>query len=277
MSNINKYFNKISKKRDLSSGSNPEEERKKAREGSSTTSENDAADNEVFQQISSTSDNSDVLEYLKTLEVKISEIYNLSNDTRSTQIKGDKQLEDLTLSVKTMSDKFDEFEKDRKEKEKIIKGLKQEVSSLKERVEELEKISDDHEQYSRRNCLLLHGIEEEKDEVTDDKVISVLQEKMELQIDKEDLDRSHRIGKPSPQKKRPIIVKFARYNIRKSAYSHKKRLKNTGISITESLTAFRMEQLKKAREEHGFQNVWTHDGKILFKENGSNSTKLFYG
>ena len=38
-----------------------------------------------------------------------------------------------------------------------------------------------------------------------------------------------------------------------------------------------MEQLKKAREEHGFQNVWTHDGKILFKENGSNSTKIFYG
>ena len=59
-----------------------------------------------------------------------------------------------------MSDIFDEFEKDRKEKEKIIKGLKQEVSSLKERVEKLEKIGDDHEQYFRRNCLLLHGIEE---------------------------------------------------------------------------------------------------------------------
>ena len=225
MSNINKYFNKISKKRDLSGDSNPEEEKKKAREGSSTTSKNVAADNEVFQQITSpsdtTSDHSDVLEYLKTLEIKISEIY----DTRSMQIKGDKQLEDLTLSVKTMSHKFDEFEKDRKEKEKIIKGLKQEVSSLKERVEELEKIGDDHEQYSRRNCLLLYGIEEENDEVTDDKVISVLQEKMELHIDKEDLDRSHRIGKPSPRKKRPIIVKFSRYNIRKSAYSHKKRLK----------------------------------------------------
>ena len=175
MSNINKYFNKISKKRDLSG--HPEEEKKKAREGSSITSENVAADNEVFQQITSPSDNSDVLEYLKTLEIKISEIYNLSNDTRSTQIKCDKQLEDLTLSVKTMSDKFDEFEKDRKEKEKIIKGLKQEVSSLKERIEELENIGDDHEQYSRRNCLLLHGIEEEKDEVNDDKVISVLQEK----------------------------------------------------------------------------------------------------
>ena len=39
-----------------------------------------------------------MLEYLKTLEVKISEIYNLSNDARSMQIKGDKQFDDLRQS-----------------------------------------------------------------------------------------------------------------------------------------------------------------------------------
>ena len=109
--NINKYFNEISKKRDFSGESNLEEDRKKAREGSSTTSNNDATEDEVFQQVSTTNDISEVLEYLKTLEVKISEIYNLSNDTRSMQIKGDKQLEDLTQTVK-----LNEFEKDRQEK-----------------------------------------------------------------------------------------------------------------------------------------------------------------
>ena len=65
-------------------------EKKKHREGSSTTSNNDAAEDGVFQQVSKTNDISEVLEYLKTLEVKISEIYNLSNDARSMQIKGDK-------------------------------------------------------------------------------------------------------------------------------------------------------------------------------------------
>ena len=45
----------------------------------------------------------------------------------------------------------------------------------------------------------------------------------------------------------------------------------------ESLTACRMEELSKARNEHGFKNVWTIDGTILFKENGSNKAKLFYG
>ena len=39
------------------------------------------------------------------------------------QIKGDKQLEELKSSVEIMSDKFDEYEKDRKEKEKNHKWI----------------------------------------------------------------------------------------------------------------------------------------------------------
>ena len=167
-----------------------------------------------------------MLEYLEALEVKMSEIYNLSNDTRSMQIIGDKQLADLTQSVKLMSEKFDEFEKDRKEKEKIITSLKQEVNGQKERVESLEKVSDNHEQYSRRNYLLIHGTEENKDEVTDDVVVNMLQNKLELEISKKDIDRSHRIGKPSPRKKRPITGKFVRYNDRHKAFSNKKRFRN---------------------------------------------------
>ena len=38
------------------------------------------------------------------------------------QIKGDKQLAELTESVQHMSDKFDDFKKDRKENEETIKN-----------------------------------------------------------------------------------------------------------------------------------------------------------
>ena len=78
------------------------------------------------------------------------------------QIKGDKPLEELKSSVEVMSDKFDEYKKDRKEKEKIINGLQNGVSSLKERIDLLDKKSDDSEQYFRRNCLLVHGVEEQE-------------------------------------------------------------------------------------------------------------------
>ena len=76
-----------------------------------------------------------------------------------------------------------------------------------------------------------------------------------------DIDRSHRIGKYSSRKKRPIIVKFVRYKDRHKAYTNKKRLKDSKISITESLTGCRMRQLNKARDKHRFRNVWNHDGK----------------
>ena len=71
------------------------------------------------------------------------------------QIKGNKQLADLTQSVELMSEKLDDS-KNRQEKVKIINSLKQEVNGLKEKVESLEEFSDDHEKYSRRNCLLIH-------------------------------------------------------------------------------------------------------------------------
>ena len=66
---------------------------------------------------------------------------------------------------------------------------------------------------------------------------------MNVEISKNDINRSHEIGKPNPGKKRPKIVKFIRYNIRKKIYSNKKKLKDSGNFITESFTAAKMEQL----------------------------------
>ena len=71
--------------------------------------------------------------------------------------------DNLSQSVKLMSEKFDDFEKYCKDTEKIKNSLKQ-VNGLKERVKSLEKVSDDHEQYPRRTCSLFHRIEEGKDE-----------------------------------------------------------------------------------------------------------------
>ena len=48
-----------------------------------------------------------------------------------------------------------------------------------------------------------------------------------------------------------------------------------GVSITETFTVKRMELLKKAREEHGFTNMWTTDGRILFKCSNEKKSNLF--
>ena len=37
-----------------------------------------------------------------------------------------------------------------------------------------------------------------------------------------------------------------------------------------------MGELSKARQQHGFGNVWSSDGKILFKDSTDNKIKVFY-
>ena len=166
----------------------------------------------------------------------------------------------------------------RKKKKKIINGLKNEVRSLKERIDLLENKSDDSEQYSRRNCLLVHGVEEQEQENTDNIVLNVIKEHLDIELSVKDLDRSHRICKSNAKsKRRPIIVKFISYNDHSEIFNNKKRLKGTGVSITESLTAERMRQLKIARDQFGFKDVWSIDGRIMYKDSTSTKPKLFYG
>ena len=177
-----------------------------------------------------------------------------------------------------MSDKCNEQEKDWKEKEKIINGLQNEVSSLKERTDLLEKKSDDSEQYSRRNCLQVHGGEEQEQENTDNIVVNVIKEHLVMELSVKDVERSHRFGKSnSKSKRRPTIVKFISQNDRREIFINKERLKGTGVSITESITPGRMPQLRTARDQFGFNNVWSIDRRIMYKDRTSTKAKLFYG
>ena len=59
--------------------------------------------------------------------------------------------------------------------------------------------------------------------------------------------------------------------------SKRKKLKAKNISITESLTRYRMSVLNEAREKYGFKNVWTYDGRILYKDNNDGQKiKIYY-
>ena len=68
------------------------------------------------------------------------------------------------------------------------------MDSLSTKIEKLEKLQGQEEQYSRRNCLLVHVIAEEKEEITNEKIINTLNEKLDLDITLQDIKRTHRIG-----------------------------------------------------------------------------------
>ena len=119
----------------------------------------------------------------------------------------------------------------------------------------LEKQIDRQEQYLRRNCILLHGIPECNGEVTDDVAVKTICENINDNIvTVDDIDRSHRIGKYEPMKKnsRPVIVKFARYNVRDRVFSNKRKLKGKQISISESFFKVAFDEVKRSKRSIHF-------------------------
>ena len=67
-----------------------------------------------------------------------------------------------------------------------------------------------------------------------------------------------------------------RYNSHNRIYRNEKRMKGTGISVMESLTAKRINLLEKARKEYTFNDVWSQDGKIMFFDKNTNKVKTYY-
>ena len=279
---IGKYF---SKKRDLSSNnSNDGEVAKKVREDvqGSASSDSFICTDDVFATALESPNCKDILFMtLKKLDLQMKEIHALSQENKESNIKGECHLAGVAESISLMNEKFedinkkfDNYEKERKEKEKEIKDLKEKVLILSNEKKDLEQIIDRQEQYSRRNCILIHGVKEEQSEDTDNVLVKLIKDNLEEDVDLTELNRSHRIGKKkSNGKARPIIVKFARYNVRRKVFYNKKKLKGKNISITESLTKYRMEKFQEARELYDRKNVWT-DVHIMFKVN--NEVKIFY-
>ena len=204
MEGIRKYFSK--KKRDLSDQSQGGDERLKVREGSSASSTDNT---DVFGDGLESADCKAILfNCLKNLEVKVKAIFDLTNTTNESQIKGEQQLKCLTDSVEFISARFDEYEADRKKKDEMINSLEEKVLGLTEKVDKLSSLVGRQKQYSRRNCILIHGVKENQNEDTDEVVINKIKSEMDLDISPRDIDRTHKIGVPTKGKNRPIIVQF---------------------------------------------------------------------
>ena len=95
---------------------------------------------------------------------------------------------------------------------------------------------DRQEQYSRRNCILIHGLKEQN-ESTNDRVLELFREQLNEDTLLVDLDRTHRIWEKrhSNSKPHPVIAKFAQYNIREKVFRSKKKLREKILALQKIL------------------------------------------
>ena len=93
------------------------------------------------------------------------------------------------------------------------------VTELTDKVSNLSEQGGKQKQYSRQNCLLIHGVEENQKYDTDASSINIINEHLGLDIQLSEIDRTHRIGNKNRARKkgRAIITKFTRYKTRNRA------------------------------------------------------------
>ena len=161
-----------------------------------------------------------------------------------------------------------------------INELNDEIANLRADVKQLKELNDDYEQRNRNECLVVHGIPETQGIEDTDKLVSDnLSEKLEIDLTPNLIKRSHRLGprktkeagrtrsqtSNATQSPRPIIFRLHSYRNRHEIFTKKKKLKGSGITITENLTRTRLKLYKDASEKFGRGNVWTLEGRITVK------------
>lgn len=86
----------------------------------------------------------------------------------------------------------------------------------------------------------LFGISDAKEETwarSEEHVVSFCREKLRVSLDPADIERAHRMGRYTEAKKRPIIVKFARFKTKSLILSATSQLKNSGYTVREDYSA----------------------------------------
>ena len=110
LTDTTEYFDRKSKKRDLSGNSNQKEGAKKLKEGSLNTSRASDIPNEVFTGSLKLPDCVNILFCcIKNVEKQITQIFENTKEMKEGQIKSEKQLPELTKVIDFISNKFDEY------------------------------------------------------------------------------------------------------------------------------------------------------------------------
>ncbi|CAF0953398.1 unnamed protein product [Didymodactylos carnosus] len=157
----------------------------------------------------------------------------------------------------------------------ISQTVKKAIAPFEKRIDELEiqlsKLQiafDDLSTYNRRTNLRFNGIAEDIGKDTDQLIINICA-KIDIDINKEDISVSHRIGKINNsmgQRPRAIIVRLLRYRIRQMIVRNKKKLE-CGISINEDLTKLNLSIFKYARSKCvENKRIYTSNSKVMYND-----------
>ena len=149
-----------------------------------------------------------------------------------------------------------------------ISTLKDDNKKLRDDLDETNEKLNDLEQYGRRYNLVISNPnwDENRNENTD-ALVHELAWNLGIQLPPWAIDRSHRIGKPHPNRPRNILVRFTGYRPREALYGARINLNNQSkIYINEDLTTSNSKLFYEARilkKQGKIDSALTRDGRIF--------------
>ncbi|XP_037502608.2 uncharacterized protein LOC119377056 [Rhipicephalus sanguineus] len=121
-----------------------------------------------------------------------------------------------------------------------VDALNSKTGQLTHRMCDIEERLDDLENRSRRNNLIFYGFPDTNPKETyaqsEQIIIDHCLKCFGLTVVTKDIERAHRLGRYSTNRKRPIIVKLSSFKTKESILSNGPKLKGTNLSIGEDFT-----------------------------------------
>lgn len=149
----------------------------------------------------------------------------------------------------------------------------QELEALRQDIKNMETKSSDSKQDEMCNNLIINGIPESQSENAPREVCKLVKQHLKIDISTIDIDYCYRLGRPDPQKVRPVAVRFVNRWVRDDIFKTKKNLKGSGLVITEQLIYKNLLLFKKVRSSVGVKNCWTFNGKVFVLCNNQKKNK----
>lgn len=183
----------------------------------------------------------------------------------------------------TISDFVIKMEDLEKENVKLKKSNERLKTTLQER--EIVQAShanqlNDLEQYSRRNSVIIYGIDDRNSKETpietSTKVAGILTAKLGISVELKDIDIAHRMGRFLKDGNRPIICKFVTRFKKFEVIKSRKKLKGSPVVIKEDLTRRNIQRVQEVKEVENVTEAWFDDGKLIALLDSDDKVRVTY-
>lgn len=190
--------------------------------------------------------------------------------------------ETLTRRVDVLEGSLFDLQKEMDRLSEEVNQLKKDNTSLRSQLEttrresrELRGVQNDNEQHGRLWNVRVHGVKETQrptEETAADcvqKCVQVFSQRVGVSVRPEDIEIAHRSGRPriatgdgAANRTRPILVRFFSRQKKAEVLQNIRKLKQTGLSVSEDLTAANFRLLKQAADHSATMSAWSANGKI---------------